>query len=194
MPDVSTAQRITAGTGACIALMLAAWLVVSAGLPQRADYTGETITSLGRVAPEIGSLAPPFSARTLGGDTANLMALRGKSVVINFWATWCVPCRTEMPELQALHETNGVPVLAVNLAEPETAVQRWADEFELSLTLVLDPDRHIAEAYHLRGQPSTYVVAPDGIITHIFYGATTEDTLNAALLTHSGDTHARNTR
>jgi peroxiredoxin len=189
----STVQRITAGAGAFIALMLAAWLVVSAGLPQRADYTGQTITALGRVAPEIGSLAPPFEAPTFGGDTINLMALRGQSVVINFWATWCVPCRTEMPELQSLHESTGVTVLAVNLAESDAAVQQWADEFELSLTLVPDRNRQIATAYQLRGQPSTYVVAPDGIITHIFYGATTEDTLHAALLTHSGDTHARDT-
>jgi thiol-disulfide isomerase/thioredoxin len=179
-----------AGGAAFALLMLAAWLLLRAGLPQRSDYTGVDVAAIGRVAPEIGALAPPIDAPTLNGDRVNLQALRGGSVVINFWATWCVPCRREMPDLQSLHEETGVPVLAVNLAESPPVVQQWVDEFALTLTVVLDSRGRIAEQYRLRGQPTTYVVAPDGIITHIYYGATTDDILHAALLTHTGDNDA----
>jgi peroxiredoxin len=190
MPEVSNRQRVLAGGAALALLMLASWLLLRAGLPQRSDYTGINVAAIGRVAPEIGSLAPPIDALTLDGDGVTLQALRGQSVVINFWATWCVPCRREMPELQSLHEHTGVRVLAVNLAESPAAIQQWVDEFDLTLTVVLDRNGQIAEQYRLRGQPSTYVVAPDGIITHIYYGATTEDALHAALLTHTGDNDA----
>lgn len=166
------------------ALVAASWLLIYTGLPNRAEFTGNSVLDGRRIAPEINALAPPFTQPTLNGDTLVLDDLRGESVVINFWATWCVPCRTEMPELQALHADTGVRVLAVNLAENPQAVREWVTELGLTFTIVLDAQGQIAEAYRLRGQPSTYVVAPDGIITHIFYGATTADALRDALRTH----------
>ena len=108
--------------------------------------------------------------------------LRGEPALINFWATWCVPCRVEMPELQAFHDAHPTArVIAVNLGEPRHLVVDWVAQFGLTYDIALDPDGVIAAAYHLRGQPSTYIVSPGGAIMQIFYGATTRQSLETAL-------------
>ncbi|MCB9454250.1 MAG: TlpA family protein disulfide reductase [Anaerolineaceae bacterium] len=157
---------------AFVALVAAAVIVIAAGLPERADYTGESLFGTIPIAPEIGAQAPGFTADTLDGETITLGALRGQTVIVNFWATWCGPCRLEMPELQALYAgaDGTLRILAVNLGEAPGAIRQWVDELGLTFTIVIDPAQDIAQLYHLRGQPSTYVIAPDGIITHIFYG------------------------
>jgi peroxiredoxin len=169
--------------GAVACLIAATALVYSAGLPQRAAFTGRIIPGEVPIAPELNARPPDFTAPTLAGDSLSLSDLRGQTVLINFWATWCEPCRIEMPVLETLYQTyqaTGLRVVAINLGESPAAAQRWADEFELSFDLVLDPDNRIAPLYHLRGQPSTYVVSPDGLITQIFYGPAAEADLLAA--------------
>lgn len=167
--------------GALASLAIAVVLLLAAGLPQRAAYSGEILANGQIVAPEIGANAPTFFAPTLGGSV-DLPQLRGTPVVINFWATWCVPCRVEMPELQALHEAQpDVRVLAVNLGEPLDLIVDWVTHFGLTFDIVLDAEQTIAANYRLRGQPSTYIVSPEGTITAIFYGPTTQQALEAAL-------------
>jgi peroxiredoxin len=156
-------------------------MLYSVGLPDRADYSGQMIAGLGRVAPEIGEIAPPIEQPTLSGETLNLLNLRGESVVVNFWATWCLPCIVEMPALQALHDESGVQVIGVNIAESRSVVEQWIAENGITFDIVLDPQGQVSGQYRLRGQPSTYVVAPNGIITHIFYGAVSMDALRNAL-------------
>ncbi|MBI5669053.1 MAG: TlpA family protein disulfide reductase [Chloroflexi bacterium] len=159
-------------------------LVASAGLPERAAFTGQIQPNGQVVAPEIGVVAPPFRAATPDGDTLDLLDLRGAPVIINFWATWCEPCRVEMPALQTIYDryrARGLRLLAVNLGETPAAVRAWADEFGLTFDLLLDPRQQIAAQYALRGQPSTYVLSPTGVITHIFYGPVTEAALEAAV-------------
>ena len=111
-------------------------------------------------------------------------ALLGQVTLLNVWATWCAPCAIEMPELQALHEETNIPVLGINIAEPRSVVQQWVSEFDLTFDIALDPQREIYLDYRLVGQPTTYILNPDGIITHIFYGPTTADALQAAIDTH----------
>ena len=193
MPNSSFSRttRIAAFVGAVIALIAASLLLYVAGLPDRADYTGSVVAGLGRVAPEVNALAPPFERPTLDGDTLSLLDLRGEAVVINFWATWCPPCLAEMPALQALHDETGVPVLGVNMAEQRPVVAQWVEANQISFDILLDPQGQVSRDYRLRGQPSTYVVGPDGIITHIFYGPVSMDVLRRALKTHevTGRTH-----
>lgn len=168
-----------AGAIACFAAALT--LVVTAGLPERAAYSGQILPNGQVVAPEIGAIAPSWSAPTLDGSI-DLSALRGVPVVINFWATWCVPCAVEMPELQAFHEAHpGARVLAVNLGESRHLIVDWVTQLGLTFDIVLDSDQSIASLYRLRGQPSTYVVSPGGVITGIFYGPTTRQALEGAL-------------
>lgn len=177
-------QKLIALSGAFFTLLLAVGILLAAGLPRRADYTGQFIASVGQVAPEVGSVAPPFTLPTLDEQTLNLLDLRGNPVIINFWATWCVPCRIEMPTLQSLYneqQAAGLEIIGVNLGETPAAVQAWVNEFDLTFPIVLDTDRSIEAQYRLRGQPSTVVVAPDGTITAIFYGPVNESELRASL-------------
>ena len=169
--------------GAGISLISALALLLYSGLPRPADYTGETLDGIGQVAPEVGAIAPPFDNQTLSGDVLRLQDLRGETVVLNFWATWCAPCAIEMPELQALYEDEGVRVIGVNFGEAEDSVQAWVDTYGLGFDILLDPQQTVTQAYRLRGQPSTYVINPDGIITHIFYGAVQQSALQRAIRT-----------
>jgi thiol-disulfide isomerase/thioredoxin len=169
--------------GAILCFGIAAALVIVAGLPERAALTGVLIDGQW-IAPEIGAFAPPIQTETLEGAPIFLANQRGAPVVINFWATWCVPCEIEMPELYAL-AADGVTVIAVNLSESPEAAAAWLAARELTPTeqfiAVRDQTGVIARNYALRGQPTTFVLAPDGRIAHIFFGATTYPTLAAAV-------------
>jgi peroxiredoxin len=180
---LSFAKRVLLLLIAFFCIFSALSLVVTVGLPDRAVYSG-LITEAGIFAPEIGFQAPLFAAERLGGESLNLFELRGSPIVINFWATWCGPCAAEMPELQALYDaqhSTGLRVLGVNVGENMDAIVTWAQEYNLTFDLLLDPQGVIADQYRLRGQPSTYVLSPDGVITNVFYGPTTRSQLEAAL-------------
>jgi len=161
---------------AVVCLVTAIFLIHFTGLPERAQFTGRIIPGELPVAPEINAIAPPFELSTLDGSRLNLLNLRGHPTIINFWATWCEPCRVEMPELQHLYEhyaNRGLRLLAVNLGESPAPIRQWVDQFGLTFDILLDPAQEIAAAYQLRGQPTTFIVSPSGIITHIFYGPVT---------------------
>ncbi|MEP7292354.1 MAG: TlpA disulfide reductase family protein [Chloroflexota bacterium] len=177
----SLPNRAVLWLSAIVCLVTALVLLILTGLPGRAAYSGQILPNGQVIAPEIGAFAPTWDAPSLDGSIV-LAQLRGTPLVINFWATWCVPCRIEMPELQAIHEVHPeIRVLAVNLGEPRELIVDWMAHFRLSFDVVLDADQSIASLYRLRGQPSTYVVSPDGIITNIFYGPTTRQALETAL-------------
>lgn len=180
LPAVKRASLLLA---ASLCFVIAFALVIQSGLPQRASYSG-VITDENTFAPEIDALAPPFTATNIDGETVNLLELRGSPVVINFWATWCGPCAAEMPELQAFYEAHrqdGLRLLGVNLGESPEQILSWVEQYGLTFDLLLDPQGEIANLYRLRGQPSTYVISPDGIITTIFYGPTTFSQLEMSL-------------
>jgi peroxiredoxin len=154
------------------------------GLPERAEYTGQIIPGELPIAPEIGAVAPPFELTTTAGDKVNLSTLRGSPILVNFWATWCEPCRVELPGMELVYrdyQAKGLHILAVNLGESSDTAKSWADEFGLTFDLLLDRNQQIAALYQLRGQPSTYVISPEGIITQIFYGPASQDGLQAAI-------------
>ncbi len=170
---------LTATVLAAVALRL----LLRAGLPSRADYTAFLLNTDGSLtAPEIAAYAPPFTVQTLEGDTVTLTDFRGRAVVVNFWATWCAPCAVEMPELQTLAEVYPqVVVLGVNAGDPVPLVEAWSSRFGLTFPLLLDTDGQTAARYFLRGLPSTFVIAPDGIIAHIYYGPVDAEMLHSAL-------------
>ncbi|MEZ4667309.1 MAG: TlpA disulfide reductase family protein [Anaerolineae bacterium] len=176
-------KRLLLLLGAATCWGAALFIVLHSGLPERATYTGY-IESGQRVAPELNAFAPPFSLTTLGDVTVHLGDLRGRAVIVNFWATWCEPCKVEMPDLQALYQqyqSQGLRLLAVNLGEPSSVAQQWVNEFDLTFDILLDQTQSVAAVYQLRGQPSTYVISPDGIIAYIVYGPTTREALEAAI-------------
>ena len=108
---------------------------------------------------------PAIDTQTAAGGKISLSDFRGKVVLLNFWATWCVPCITEMPELQALHvqtQGKGLVVLGINVEENPSVVARFGRRLKLNFPLVLDLDGRIHRDYGVIGLPSTFLIGRDG--------------------------------
>jgi peroxiredoxin len=134
----------------------------------------------------VGQPAPPFMATDLQGNTVRLQEYRGHPMMLNFWATWCVPCREEMPVLQAAyatHQENGLVILAINQDDKNSqdVVRMYVDRAEVSFRTILDPDGQVATLYKVFLLPSTVFVNAAGTITAIHIGATTQAQLERYL-------------
>ena len=112
-----------------------------------------------------GEKPPEFSARTLEGRTVSLAGLRGRVVLLNFWATWCLPCKEEMPVFEQLHRefaAQGLTVLGVNVREETPAIRGYAKELGLTFPLVPDPKGKVQVMYGVIGLPTTFLIGRDG--------------------------------
>lgn len=112
-----------------------------------------------------GAVPPPIGGETLDARTLSMEALRGKVVLMNFWASWCAECRPEMPVLERLHRElspKGLVVLGINAREDRATVRRYADEMNLTFPLALDEAGRINQLYGVIGIPTTFLVARDG--------------------------------
>lgn len=112
-----------------------------------------------------GTSPPDFTSRTVDGRQLSLTDLRGKVVLINFWASWCLECRPEMPVLDGLHRdlsARGLAIVGINAREDPRAIGRYAEELHLTFPLVLDPSGTINNLYGVIGLPTTFVVGRDG--------------------------------
>ena len=136
------------------------------------------------IAPSQGALAPDFSLFNLEGEQITLSELRGRPVMINLWATWCAPCRIEMPHIQDRFERyagEGFVVLAVDFDEPAGIVADFRDELGLTFDILLDPGAEVQELYRNRNYPSTFFVDADGVIQVQHIGLMTEGQLDENL-------------
>lgn len=134
-----------------------------------------------QVAPEEGALAPGFSLENVRGEVIDLDDLLGQPVLINFWATWCAPCRIEMPIIQdrfERYEEDGLVVLAVDFDEPMEDVTFFGDELGLTFELLLDPGGNIQSLYRILGYPTSFFVDRDGLIRAQHIGVLTEGQLD----------------
>ena len=132
-----------------------------------------TIGLLDDLPLEVDQPAPDFFLRTLNGRSVRLSDYRGKTVVLNFWASWCPPCRREMPDFQTLWEERGpsgpddLVILAVNLLPEDTiaAAEGFVDEFALTFPILLDTSRgEVARRYGVQALPATFFIDRDGIV------------------------------
>jgi len=126
-------------------------------------------------SPRQGFAAPDIDLERLDGERVRLSELHGQVVVLNFWASWCPPCRAEMPALQALHEqrgSQGVVVLAVNstVQDREQAARDFAAEYGLTFPIGLDRDGQATRLYQVRALPSTFFIDRDGVIRRVVVG------------------------
>ena len=120
-----------------------------------------------------GSLAPDFLLASLDGGELRLSDLRGKGVIVNFWATWCAPCRKEMPQFVAAYDRyrdEGLEVVAVNVQESASIIRPFADDFGMRFPVVLDKLGSVSDAYRLAGLPMTYFIDREGVIRSVFQG------------------------
>lgn len=115
-----------------------------------------------------GDQAPDFQLNTTDGETINLSDFHGQKVLLNFWATWCPPCRKEMPDMQAYHKENeDVAILAVNLTESERMVEdveNFLDEFGVTFTVLLDESTEVANLYTAHALPTSYFIDSQGVV------------------------------
>jgi len=137
---------------------------------------------------EVGTAAPNFTARTLDGEEVSLEELRGEVVLLNIWATWCAPCRDEMPSMQELHEKlgpEGLRIVAVSIDAPPGVldpggrrggdVEAFVDELGLEFGIWLDPNGSVQEVYRTTGVPESFVIDRNGTIVKKVIGATLWD-------------------
>ena len=135
-------------------------------------------------APVQGALAPDFELLTLEGERIALSDLHGHPVMINFWATWCAPCRIEMPHMQERFERytdEGFVILAVDFDEPAAQVKGFRDELGLTFDLLLDPGAAVQELYRNRSYPTSFFVDEQGVIRVHHIGVMTEGQLDENL-------------
>ncbi|HEX5726197.1 MAG TPA: TlpA disulfide reductase family protein [Longimicrobiaceae bacterium] len=119
--------------------------------------------------PTVGEAAPAYAATTLDGDSVSLQGLRGRVVLLNVWATWCKPCREEIPDLQRLYLANrprGFEVVGVSVdaAGQEQAVREFVQELGVTYPVWLDPDERVSSTFATLGVPSTFLVGRDGTL------------------------------
>ncbi|RMG89485.1 MAG: hypothetical protein D6712_01615 [Chloroflexi bacterium] len=136
---------------------------------------------------EEGQLAPDFETVTDGGETVRLSDFRGQVVLLNFWGTWCGPCRREMPLLQELFENKqeeNFTILAVSARDTVQQVQDFRAEFGLTFTLAMDEDEAISQGiYAIPGQPATFIIDENGVITARHFGILVESQIDDLLAT-----------
>ena len=120
-----------------------------------------------------GGPTPPLALRDLDGRPHDLTDYRGKVVVVNFWATWCQPCREELPSLERLRDAmrgRRFEAVAVNVAEGEARVRRFLQEVPLRLPFLLDGDGETQRAWKVRGLPATFLLDREGVIRFWYLG------------------------
>ena len=159
----SLIHRLTAG------LLIAGGIAVIYffGFPARevnSPPTEPISTQARQVGPEEDAFAPGFTLLNTEGERVQLSQLKGQAVLINFWATWCAPCRLEMPVFQDRFEKysqDGLRIVAVDFDEPKEDVVIFKEELGLTFDLLLDPGGKIQTLYRVLGYPTSYFVDPD---------------------------------
>jgi thiol-disulfide isomerase/thioredoxin len=125
------------------------------------------------IKPWTGKETPPLARRDLSGKVVDLKDLRGKVVVVNFWATWCEPCMAEMPSLERLRarfEGRAFEVLTVNFGEGQPKIRDFLEKQNISLPVLLDPEKEAALAWRAGGLPITFLVDARGRVRHYAFG------------------------
>ncbi|WP_153733467.1 peroxiredoxin family protein [Sporosarcina obsidiansis] len=120
-----------------------------------------------------GDLAPDFELTTLTGETVKLSDYRGKKVMLNFWASWCPPCRTEMPHMETYYneykDSSNMEILAVNMTKTEKnkedSAKAFVEEYQLTFPILLDTKSEVMKTYGVKVYPTTYILNTEGVIT-----------------------------
>lgn len=182
--------------GAILVGLAAALLIFGSGLFKQEDSVLQQIpegvdeATVAQLSPDsdgfldVGETALNFHLQDLAGDTVSLEDFQGRPVMINFWATWCAPCRIEMPALQATqdaHQDDGLVILAVNDQQAPEEVTRFVEELDLSLTTLVDQKGIVSELYNVFNFPTTYFVDGDGVITAVHRGLLVEEQIEEYL-------------
>lgn len=153
---------------------------------EESDETSDQTDGGPKVGTSVGNLAPDFTLSSTTGKTVSLSDYRGKRVMVNFWGTWCPPCRAEMPDMEKFYQENDVEILAVNLTPTESNVSDvtdFIDEFGLSFQVLLDEELAVSSQYGIQPVPTSFMVDSKGIVQYVALGAVNYEQMVQALNT-----------
>ncbi len=126
---------------------------------------------------KVGDEAPNFSLQQLDGEPVKLSDLRGKAVLLNFWGSWCKPCKSEMPAIEKIYQKNkdkGFVVVGVNIGESPIVVKQFAEQVGVTFPLWLDQKREITQLYKIGPIPTSFFIDRNGKVADYFIGQMTE--------------------
>ncbi len=183
-PPVASSLRRGVSLALILVLILAGVIWLQGGDPigtLRAVVSGEALVALVNQspAPRPGRHAPDFTLTDLDGNQVTLSEHRGQKVILNFWATWCPPCRAEMPDLDRLARDHqgSVTVLLIDLEEEEGQIRPFLDDIGVTLVPLLDLDAKVAIMYRVGALPTSIIIDEEGVIQEIQAGAVTYEWL-----------------
>lgn len=158
-----------------ILLLGVIWIGISTRLPGSDSNPGISV-------PQAGFIAPDFTLLTMEGETVILSEMRGQAVLVNFWASWCGPCRAEMPAMQRIYEEyeeQGFTILAVNVTSQDSrsAASAFVTQYGLTFPILMDETGAVSRAYHLNAFPSSYFIDRNGIIQEVVLGGPMSEAL-----------------
>lgn len=163
--------------GAAIVLVIivgGAWILFSRSLFISSDAVNSNNAVVLEPAAIAGHPAPDFELKNLDGETIRLADYQGKPVIINFWATWCGPCRAEMPEIQEISVENADDLIVIGVnntaTDNEDLIVEFVQEFGVTFPIVLDEDGKTVETYKVIGLPMTVFIDKDGVVNEVFTG------------------------
>ncbi len=146
-----------------IAILLSGFFVVGCA----------TEGKIGEIGTQKGNIAPDISLYDLNGKEVRLSDFRGQVVMLNFWATWCGPCESEMPTMEAIYKKykdSGFVILAVDVGDSEVKVKRYIKEHNLTFPVLLDWSQAIAGDFAIIGFPTTFIIDQNGVIRAVVVG------------------------
>ncbi|MFD2759405.1 TlpA family protein disulfide reductase [Lentibacillus juripiscarius] len=138
----------------------------------------EQVEETDEVGISVGKIAPDFKLKTLEGETVRLSDYRGERVIVNFWATWCPPCRAEIPDFQKLYDNKDVEILAVDLTETEESIEdvrAFVKEYDMTFPVLTDENSDVANTYQVMAYPTSYMIDSSGHIQYRAMGAMNYD-------------------
>ncbi len=178
--QISPRERMFAIVGALVGLVLVAgiWMLTGRGADVQSQAMGE-----------VNRPAPAFSLQTVAGDRISLTAYRGKVVLVNFWGTWCEPCKRELPALQAANErlgAKGLAIIGVNLTDDEKlqgvsedGIRRFVAQYNLTYPIALDREGSVTNAFRVFPLPTSFFIDAQGQIRYVHVGELTLDDVTA---------------
>ena len=144
---------------------------------------------MGAVLPNNEKPAPDFNLLTPNGKSISLSDYKGRTVLLNFWATWCIPCKKELPSMQRLYEDlklDGFEIVAISIdRDKKERVHQYIEEYSLTFPVLLDPSQKVRKDYFILGLPTSYLIGKDGKLKGFISGAREWDSVAAKQMFHT---------